>query len=361
MSTRRTLEQIRAEIDALDKELHTLLNRRAGLALEVAAVKSDSTEDPVLYRPEREAQILREVARRNPGPLADETVCRLFREVMSACLALEEPLTVAYLGPPGTFTQEAALKHFGHAVAATPLATIDAVFRTVEAGTAAFGVVPVENSTEGVVNHTLDMFIASPLGICGEVELRVHHQLLSQEAELASIERVYAHRQALAQCREWLQSQLRDVITEAVNSNAEAAQLAAQQSATAAIASAWAGEHYALNTLAANIEDKPDNTTRFLVIGTQEITASGEDKTSLLLSARNRPGALYGLLAPLAQAGISMTKIESRPSHLGKWEYVFYIDIEGHREDQPLRDVLSKLEADAALFRVLGSYPRVAR
>jgi len=357
----RTLEQIRAEIDALDKDLLDLFNRRAALAVEVATVKSANTPEPVLYRPEREAQVLREVARRNAGPLSDEAVCSLFREVMSACLALEEPLTVAYLGPQGTFTQEAALKHFGHAVISNPMATIDEVFRAVEAGAAAFGVVPVENSTEGVVNHTLDMFLGSPLGICGEVELRVHHQLLSQENDLSDIGRVYAHRQALAQCREWLQSNLRDVATQPVNSNAEAAQLAVQEAGASAIASAWAGEHYALNTLAANIEDKPDNTTRFLVVGGQEIAASGEDKTSLMLSAHNRAGALYGLLAPLAEAGVSMTKIESRPSHLGKWEYVFFVDVEGHRDDAQLRDVLAKLDRDAALFRVLGSYPRVAR
>ncbi len=361
MSKRRTLEQIRAEIDALDPQLHALLNRRATLALEVAEVKNDGSGKPVLYRPEREAQVLREVVARNAGPLSDETVSRLFREIMSACLALEEPVSVAYLGPEGTFTHEATLKHFGHAAEIGPMATIDAVFRAVEAGTAAFGVVPVENSTQGVVHHTLDMFISSPLGICGEVELAVHHQLLSQVTELAAVERVYAHHQALAQCRQWLQSTLPNVATEAVNSNADAAQRAGVGFGTAAIASAWAGEHYALNTLASNIEDKPDNTTRFLVIGTQEIEASGEDKTSLLLSARDRPGALYKLLAPLADAGISMTKIESRPSHVGKWQYVFFIDVEGHRDDVPLRDVLRTLESNAALFRVLGSYPRVAR
>ncbi len=361
MSKTPGLDKLRAKIDALDEELLALLNRRAGLALDVAEIKRNDGQDGAFYRPEREAQILREIARRNPGPLPDEAVCRLFREVISACLALEEPLTVAYLGPQGTFTQEAALKHFGHAVASTPMATIDEVFRAVESGEASFGVVPVENSTEGVVNHTLDMFITSPLGICGEVELRVHHQLLSRETKLEQVARVYAHNQALAQCREWLQSHLRDAATQAVNSNAEAARLAVQESGAAAIASAWAGEHYALNKLAANIEDKPDNTTRFLVVGAQAIDASGEDKTSLLMAAHNRPGALYGLLGLFAKAGINMTKIESRPSRLGKWEYVFFVDVEGHRQDASLSQVLRELEAQAALFRVLGSYPRVAR
>ncbi len=361
MSEPPSLEVLRERIDALDGQLHQLLNERARLALQVADIKTAGGEAASFYRPEREAQILRAVRARNAGPLDDAVVERLFREIISACLALEQPLRVAYLGPEGTFTQEAALKHFGQSIHAASHATIEEVFREVEAGDAAFGVVPVENSTEGVVNHTLDMFIRSPLGICGEVELPVHHHLLARSGGLQAVTRVYAHQQALAQCREWLATHLPRVATEAVSSNGEAARLAAASDGVAAIASRLAAERYDLQRLASNIEDKPDNTTRFLVIGRQTIGPSGEDKTSLMLSVHNRAGALYKLLEPLARAGVSMTKIESRPSRLGKWEYVFFIDVQGHREEAAVGRALTELEADAALFRVLGSYPRVAK
>jgi chorismate mutase/prephenate dehydratase len=283
---------------------------------------------------------------------------RLFREIISACLALEQPLTVAYLGPEGTFTQAAALKHFGHSVNTLALPAIDVVFREVESGKAHYGVVPVENSTEGVVNYTLDMFLRSPLSICGEVELRVELHLLGKADSLAGIREVYAHHQALAQCREWLESHLTGVRLVAFSSNAEAARLAADVEGAAAIASEAAAERYGLQRLASNIEDEPGNTTRFLIIGEHSSGRSGEDKTSLLVSVHNKPGALYRLLEPLVRHGISMTRIESRPSRRGMWDYVFFVDFEGHRDDPGVRTALAELESVTSLLRVLGSYPK---
>ncbi len=353
-----TLEQLRERIDALDEQIQTLLNERARCAQQVAEAKRGEDADTVFYRPEREAEVLRRVRERNQGPLPDDEVVRLFREIMSACLALEQPLTVAYLGPEGTFTQAAALKHFGHSVKLRPLSAIDEIFREVEAGGADFGVVPVENSSEGAINHTLDMFIRSPLKICGDVELRIHHQLLGQGDGLEGIGSVRAHQQALAQCREWLDANLPGVPRVAVSSNAEAARQAAQDPQLAAIASDVAAETYALNILAANIEDDPSNTTRFLVVGDQEVGPSGKDKTSLMVSVHNEAGALYSLLEPVSRHGVSMTRIESRPSRMSKWDYVFFLDVDGHREDPAVAAALEELAARASMLKVLGSYPR---
>jgi chorismate mutase/prephenate dehydratase len=289
--------------------------------------------------------------------MPDETMVRLFREIMSACLALEKPLSVAYLGPEGTFTQAAAVKQFGHAVKTLALGSLDDVFREVEAGTADFGVVPVENSTEGVISHTLDLFQQSPLSICGEVELRIHHHLLVKHSDV-KIARVLAHQQALAQCRGWLEANLPGAEYVAVGSNAEAARLVSEDAAAAAIASDTAAELYGLVIAAQNIEDRPDNTTRFLVIGSQAVPPSGNDKTSLLVSVNNKPGALYELLQPIAQHKISMTRIESRPSRQAMWEYVFYIDVNGHRDDSGLAATLAALEEKAFAVKVLGSFPK---
>ncbi len=352
------LNTLRARIDAIDAQLQSLLNERAACAQQVAQVKQADDPDAQFYRPEREAQVLRKVLERNPGPLPAEEVTRLFREIMSACLALEKPLRIGYLGPEGTFTQAAALKQFGHSVQTVPLAAIDEVFREVEAGGTDYGVVPVENSTEGVVNHTLDMFLRSSLKICGDVELRIHHHLLSREADLASIKRVYSHQQSLAQCREWLNAKLPMAERIAVSSNAEAARCASREAGSAAIASETAAEIYELRSLVRNIEDNPCNTTRFLVIGKQQVPPSGRDKTSLLISARNEPGALHRLLEPIARNGLSMTRIESRPSRLGAWDYVFFVDIEGHAEDPQVAAALQELQANAAMFKSLGSYPQ---
>jgi len=357
MGDDKKLQEIRARIDEIDRQLQALITERARCAGEVARLKDIAKDDSEYYRPEREAQILRTVVERNEGPLADDDIARLFREIMSACLALQRPMKVAYLGPQGTFTQAAVFKHFGHAVDTAPLDAIDEVFREVESSAAHYGVVPIENSTEGAVNHTLDMFMISNLRICSEVELRIHHNLLSQARDLQDIERIYAHQMALAQCREWLDAKLPNVERVAVNSNAEAARLAAAEAGSAAIAGDAAAEIYGLQLLAPNIEDRPDNTTRFLVIGRQMPAPSGRDKTSLLVSAANKPGALYRLLQPLAQHDISLSRIESRPSRQGMWEYVFFIDIEGHVQEEKVANALQALEEEAAMVKVLGSYP----
>jgi chorismate mutase/prephenate dehydratase len=358
MSADKKLDALRNRIDVLDEQIQQLITERASCARQVAEVKTEQGGNADFYRPEREAEVLRRVSARNTGPLSVEEMVRLFREIMSACLALQKPLSIAFLGPAGTFTQAAALKHFGHAVKTLPLDGIDAVFREVEAGAADYGVVPIENSSEGVITHTLDMFQRSPLGICGEIELRVHHHLLAAGADRSGIGRVFAHQQALAQCRGWLDANLPHVERISVASNAEAARLVRDQAGDAAIAGDMAAELYGLVTVARNIEDQPDNTTRFLVIGNQNALPSGVDKTSILVSVQNQPGALFGLLQPIAQNGISMTRIESRPSRQGMWQYVFYIDLEGHRDDAPVAATLAELKKKAFVVRVLGSYPR---
>ncbi len=351
------LNAIRSQIDELDRELLAGLNRRAQLAQTIADIKEDS--DAVgYYCPDREVQVVRKLIAANPGPLPDRDVERLFREIMSACRALQQPMRLAFLGPRGTFTEAAALRHFGHTVETVPLESIDAVFREVESGACQYGVVPVENSTEGVVTHTLDMFIRSRLAICGEVELRIHHHLLAKGEDFAAIARVYTHQQSLAQCRKWLDRNLPAARRIAVSSNAEGARCAAQERDAAAVAGEAAAAIYGLEMLAANIEDEPDNTTRFLVIGEQSVPPTGIDKTSLLLSAHNRSGALYGLLAPFARLEINMTRIESRPSRSARWEYVFFVDIEGHAQDPQVVKALDVLDQEGFLIKVIGSYPR---
>jgi len=357
----RELTRLRERIDAIDAELQRLLNERAAAALDVARVKqrADPAAEPVFYRPEREAQIIQRVKSRNTGPLGDEEMARLFREIMSCCLALEQPLAVAFLGPEGTFTEAAAIKHFGHFANLRSLASIGEVFREVESGGASYGVVPVENSTEGVVSHTLDSFMTSPLGICGEVELRIHHHLLAApESDPAAITRILSHQQSLAQCRAWLDAHWPSALREPVASNAEAARRAAQAHDAAAIAGDMAAERYGLRPVATNIEDHPDNTTRFLVIGRAPVGPSGNDKTTVLVSTRNRPGALYRLLAPFHEHDVNLTRLESRPSRLGNWSYVFFMDCEGHQEDPDVKEVLEALRAIAIEVRSLGSYPR---
>ncbi len=357
------LDQLRQRIDTLDEQIQTLLNERAACAQTVAETKrKQDGNEVVFYRPEREAEVLRRVRERNKGPLPDDDIARLFREIMSACLALEQPLTIAYLGPEGTYTQAAALKHFGHSVSLKPLAAIDEIFREVEAGSADFGVVPIENSTEGSINHTLDMFIRSPLKICGDVELQIHHQLLAPaNNNIEQIKSVLAHQQSLAQCREWLDSNLPQIERVAVSSNAEAARQVQGQVGLAAIAGDAAAEMYQLNHLANNIEDDPNNTTRFLVVGAHKPAPSGKDRTSLMVSVHNRAGALYALLEPFARNDVSMTKIESRPSRASKWDYVFFVDVEGHVEDENVATVIKELSSKVALLKVLGSYPRCER
>ncbi|MGI8738149.1 MAG: prephenate dehydratase [Gammaproteobacteria bacterium] len=358
MNDRDALNVAREQIDELDAGIMRLISERAEVALNVARIKRQTDADAPCYRPEREAEVLRRVLARNKGPLSEEEMARLFREIMSACLALEQPLKVAFLGPEGTFTQEAVLKHFGHSVKAIALGAIDQVFREVESGATHYGVVPIENSTEGVVNHTLDMFLQSSLKINGEVELRIHHHLLSTLDEAAKVERVYSHQQSLAQCRGWLDSNLPQAERIAVSSNAEGARRARGEGNAAAIAGDAAARTYGLRALRNNIEDNPNNITRFLIIGRQRVPPSGFDKTSLVVSGRNQPGLLCRLLAPLAQNGVSMTRIASRPSQLVNWEYVFFLDVEGHMDDGNLKPALDDLEKLGDLFKVLGSYPR---
>lgn len=361
MSDREQLRKVRERIDVLDADVLRLVSERARLAQDVARIKREHGEQDDFYRPEREQEVLRRLQGLNQGPLSEETVTRLFREIMSACLALQQALRVGYLGPEGTFTQAAALKHFGHAVQMQPLASIDTVFKEVESGDLHYGVVPVENSTEGVVNHTLDCFLSSPLQIVGEVELRIQHHLVSRQATRDGLRKVYSHPQGLAQCRTWLDVNLPGVERIAVNSTAEAARLAAEEQGAAAIASEAAAEMYGLERLAEGIEDHTGNTTRFLVIGRQSPPPTGDDKTSLVVSRTDQPGGLVKLLEPLSTHGINMTRLDARPSRQGVWEYAFFIDLLGHAEEGNVQQALQEIRQQASLFRVLGSYPRVAR
>lgn len=358
--SKTSLKTIRARIDAVDRELLDLVNERAGLAQSVARFKAGEAGPADSYRPDREAAVLRGIVEANRGPLSNEEIVGLFREVMSTCRALQKRMNVAFLGPEGTFTEAAALKHFGCSVRTVPVDTIDNVFLAVEAQSSDYGVVPVENSTEGVVTHTLDRFSHSSLKICGEVQLRIHQHLMGRVSELGEVTRLYSHQQSLAQCRKWLNKQLPAVECVAVSSNAEAARIASKEVGTVAIAGDVAASRYELNILASNIEDEPRNTTRFLVIGHRSVPPTGRDKTSLLLSARNKPGALYDLLEPLARRRVSMTRIESRPSRSGLWEYVFFVDVEGHAEDTNLVEALDEIRDNASLCKVLGSYPHSA-
>jgi len=360
VSGRVDLAGIRRRIDEVDAQLHELINERARLAQKVGISKHADGHTVDFYRPEREAEVLRAALQRNKGPLRDEEILRLFREIMSACLAQQEPLKVAFLGPEGTFTQQAVYKHFGHSVRALALPSIEEVFHEVEAGDADFGLVPIENSTEGTVNHTLDRFLVSPLSICGEVELRIHQYVMGRMKSLEQVQRICTHQQSLAQCRQWLDENLPLVDRVAVSSNAEGARRARDEQGTAAIAPQAAAEVYGLNVLVAEIEDRPDNTTRFLVVGSKKFRPSGDDKTTLLMSTGHtqEAGTLYHLLEPLSRNGVSMTRIESRPSRRKKWDYVFFIDIVGHADDAPVAAALADLRDRASLFRVLGSYPR---
>ena len=358
MSDEKKLVQLRKSIDTIDSQLLELINQRADYAKKVAQVKEISG-DIVYFRPEREANVLRNVMKKNNGPLGDEEVARLFREIMSACLALEQPIKVAFLGPEGTFTQQAAIKHFGNSAVTVSMNAIDEVFREVDAGAANYGVVPVENSTEGVINHTLDAFLASSLKICGEVELRIHHNLLvGQSTHKDKITRVYSHSQSLAQCRQWLDAHYPKAERIAVSSNAEAAKRIKGEWSSAAIAGDMAAELYDLEKLSEKIEDRPDNSTRFLIIGREEILQSGEDKTSIIIAAKNEPGALYNLLAPFYREEVDLTRVETRPSREGKWTYVFFVDFRGHKDDPAIIKVLAEVSQIVIDLRVLGSYPK---
>ncbi len=350
---KNSLKSHRDAIDVIDNEILTLVSRRAQFAREIGSLKDDG----VIYRPEREAQVLRRLLDNNDGPLSSSAVTNIFRSIMSNCRALEKELSVAFLGPLGTFSEEAANKQFGGLSAPVQCASIDEVFRSVESGAVNYGVVPVENSTEGAIGRTLDLLMGTQLHICGEVKLAVHHNLLFTQTNQALITKVYSHAQSLSQCHEWLNKNLPNVTLQAVASNAEAAKLASQEPHAAAIASLRAADLLGLNVLAENIEDDPKNTTRFLVLANHEVAPSGHDKTSLVIATKNQPGAVVALLEPLARHKVSMSKLESRPSKLSLWEYVFFVDIEGHNLDATVKAALSEIEQRASLLKVLGSYP----
>ena len=352
------LTEVRQRIDGLDAQIQQLISERAQLAAAVRQSKGKLEHAVDYYRPEREAAVLRAVKERNAGPISDEEMLRLFREIMSVCLAQQEPLKIAYLGPEGTFTQQAVNLHFGHSVRAMGMGSIDEVFRQVESTEADFGVVPVENSNQGIVSHTLDRFVGSDLKISGEIQMAIHHNLLSLADNLSEIERVYSHQQSLSQCKAWIREHLPEAECIAVNSNAEAARRVRSAPDAAAISSKAAAEIYALPVMFGEIEDQPDNATRFLVIGRRLLAPSGNDKTSILLAGSEGPGALHSLLEPLASHGLDMTRIESRPSSSAAWSYVFFIDVDGHAETEPMKTALTEMKKVSSLTRVLGSYPK---
>ena len=344
------IDKLRGEIDKLDDELAALIQRRAGLAQNIGHLKGGAPA----YRPERESEILRRIAATS-GPLAAERLLTVFREIISACRALEQSIRVSYLGPEGTFSEQAVRKHFGRAVEGLASASVDEAFRSAESGTAQFTVVPVENSTEGVVGRTLDLLLATPLRICGEVELRVQQNLLCRSDDIGSIKKIYSHAQSLAQTHGWLSQHLPRAERVPVTSNADAARRAAEEAGAAAVAGEAAAERYGLKVLSKGIEDDPNNTTRFLVLGNLDPAPTGKDRTSLVMSAENKPGAVHALLTPLAKHRVSMTRIESRPSRARLWEYMFFIDVEGHQKDERVAAALAELKAP--YLKILGSYP----
>ncbi len=360
MSQKDQFKQLRDRIDQIDDQLLGLLNERAGCALAIGGVKG-RTAGEVVYRPEREAQILRRLVESTVGPLTPTQITGIYREIISACRSAEEKPKVAVLGPVGTYSETAAVKHFGQEVAIEFETGIEEVFRSVETGNANYGVVPVENSTEGGIAITLDCLVITPLRICGEIDLRIRHALIGKKAEVSGgVKVVRAHPQALAQCRKWLDRHLPNVERVPTASNAVAANEAARDVYSVAIASVEAAEHYGLVVLHRSIEDQAGNTTRFLIIGNQCVDGSGYDKTSLVLSAHGRdaPGSLQRLLAPLAMHEINMTSLQSRPSKTGLWEYVFFVDFEGHQKEALISRALTDIQRESALFKVLGSYPR---
>ena len=353
------LSRLRVEIDAVDRQLLELLNRRAALANEVGEIKR--AEGSPVFRPEREAQVINGLQDANPGPLKNANVATIWREIMSACRALEAPQRVAYLGPAGTFSEQAAVQFFGSTIEHVPCVSFDEVFHAATAGTADFGVVPVENNSEGVVTRSLDLLLQSPLHIVGEISLLVRHQLLRLTSSIEGIEVVLAHPQALAQCQSWLNKHLAQAERRAVTSNAEGARLAATNPAWAAIASERAGSAFGLHVAAHAIQDDPFNRTRFAVVCLPQVLqapqASGKDCVSLVVSVPNRPGAVHDILVPLKRHGVSMTRFESRPARSGQWEYYFYIDVEGHPSQPHVAAALKDLQSLCAFYKVLGTYP----
>lgn len=354
--TGKTLDQLRKEIDALDAKIQSLIGERAQLAIEVAEVKKSLESQSVFYRPEREAQVLRSIMERNQTHLKDKDIAHIFREIMSACLALEQGLNIAYLGPEGTFTQEAALKHFGHAVKTLDCGNIDEIFHQVEKGNADYGVVPIENSSNGVVGTTIDMLYSQTLKVCGEVEIAIQHQLMMAD-QSQEIKVIYAHQQALEQCSRWLSNHYPNAELKSVASNALAARIAKEEPNAAAIASEAALSFYGLDRVAKNIEDKVGNVTRFLILGKEDAKPSGEDKTTLLVVAKHESGALFDILEPFKEHKINMLQLARHPIPAVKWEYLFLIDIEGHQQQAHVQKALDKVADRVLKMEILGSYP----
>lgn len=349
------MKPLRDRIDEIDTQILELLNRRARVAQEVGHVKNKS--DAPIFRPDREAQVLRRIAERNPGPLGNTELQTIYKEIMSACRSLEKRIIVACLGPSGTFSEQAVYRYFGTAIDALPCPTIDEVFRAAEAGTADFGVVPIENSTEGAINRTLDLLMQTPLTISSEISIPIQHNLMTLNGKMENIQTICAHSQALAQCQGWLNQHFPNIMRHAVSSNAEAARMASEDNRVAAIAGEMASKQYGLQVVSAHIQDESQNRTRFAVIGRKETEPTGKDQTSLLLSVQNKAGAVYKMLEPLEKYGVSMTRLESRPAKTGNWEYYFFVDIEGHVKEEKIEKALSELKDRVVYFKVLGSYP----
>jgi chorismate mutase/prephenate dehydratase len=357
MAADKELQHYRREIDRIDDEILRLLNERSKNVIEIGRLKQQSDRDANLHTPAREAEIIERLTRRNPGPFPNEAIRPVYREIMSASLSLEGPQKVAYLGPRATFTHMACMQKFGSSAQYMPVTGIKDVFNEVERGRANFGVVPIENTTEGVVNHTLDMFIDSNLLIYGEILQEVSHHLLSKNGSIEDIKKIYSHPHAIAQCRNWLETNLPHVPVSEVASTARAAELCVDEPAAAAIASELAGQLYGLKVVRARIEDNMNNFTRFLILSQKPPERTGKDKTSLMLSVKDRVGALYDLLRPFASHGINMTKIESRPSRRKAWEYIFFVDIEGHVEEDRVKKALEEVKGRCLFMKILGSYP----
>jgi chorismate mutase/prephenate dehydratase len=351
----KELEKLRKEIDEIDTELLNLLNRRANVVIDIAHIKRN--EKAKFYSPEREQEILERIIALNKGPFPNNTLRGIYREILSASLSLEEPLKIAYMGPLATFTHLAALRHFGSSAIFVSVESIKDVFDAVEAGKTEFGVVPIENSTEGVVSYTLDMFIDYDLKVSAEVMLEISQNLLSKSGDKAKIKKIYSNPHAAAQCRRWLESNLPGIPTLKTTSTARAADLAAQDEEAAAIASELAAKVYDMQFVEKDIEDSKHNFTRFLIISKEFPPKTGRDKTSIMFSIKDKPGALYDILYPFKKAKINLTKIESRPSRRKAWEYIFFVDMEGHIDDKNLKKAIANIKDNCLYLKILGSYP----
>ncbi len=352
----KKIAELRKEIDKIDAKLVDLINRRGRVSLQIGEIKRKNTQ-PV-YRPEREIEVYSRALKKNPGPVKDESLIAIYREIMSACISLERSLTISFLGPEFTFTHMASIKKFGRSVDYLSCDSIPGVFNEVEKGNADYGVVPIENSTEGAVNHTLDMFVNSPLIICSEVYLPISHSLLAKNRDIKKIKKIYSHPNVFGQCREWIEKNVPFAELCETLSTAKAAKIASKESASACLACKTAAEKYKLQELASKVEDKNVNVTRFLVVGKQTSKISGKDKTSIMFSEKDKPGVLHDMLIPFKSKKINLTKIESRPSKKGLWKYYFFIDLEGHLDTPKIKKAVEDLEKKCHFLKVLGSYPK---